>query len=69
MEHYFFAVKDGGVNADTGDKEDAGMAVKISGINSADEVMEYLERAYPCYRGRLRQITREEYDREYGCDE
>ena len=66
---FYFAIKDGAVNAETGEKDDAGMVVKTTDAMTAGEMIQMLEYKLPCYKGRIREITKEEYEREYGEEE
>lgn len=66
---YYFAVKDGMVDLDTGEKDDAGMVVKVAEALDDKEVVALVEASMPCYKGRLRRITQEEYERDFGEDE
>ena len=69
MSKYYFAVKDGTVNAETGEKGEAGMVVKTTDAMTADDMIRMLEYKLPCYKGRIREIAKEEYEREYGEEE
>lgn len=62
---FYFAIKDGAVNAETGEKDEAGMVVKTTDAMTAGEMIRMLECKLPCYKGRIREITKEEYEREY----
>lgn len=66
---YYFAVKDGMVDPDTGEKDEAGMVVKTADVLDDEEVVALVEASMPCYKGRLRRITQEEYERDFGEDE
>ena len=67
-KYFYFAVKDGGYDPETGERSEAGMMVSSDGIEDADEMQAFVEQELPCYKGRLRQITEEEYLRDYGED-
>lgn len=62
---FYFAVKDGTVNTETGEKDEAGMVVKTTEEMTTDEMIQMLECKLPCYKGRIRPITKEEYERDY----
>ena len=69
---FYFAVKDGCVNPETGETDEAGLRLStcdIEGIDSADDAIHFVEKQIPAYAGRLRQITEEEYLRDFGDDE
>lgn len=69
---FYFAVKDGCVNPETGETDEAGLRLStcdVEGIDSADDAIRFIEKQIPAYAGRLRQITEEEYLRDYGDDE
>ena len=67
-KYFYFAVKDCTYNPETGERGDAGMMVSKDGIEDAEEMQAFVEQELPCYKGRLRQITEEEYMRDYGED-
>lgn len=69
---FYFAVKDGCVDPETGETDEAGLRLStcdVEGIDSADDAIRFVEKQLPVYAGRLRQITEEEYLRDYGDDE
>jgi hypothetical protein len=69
MGKFYFAVKDGAYDPETGERYDAGMMVSADGIEDAEEMQAFVEQELPSFKGRLRQITEEEYIRDYGDDE
>ena len=66
---YYFAVKDGMADLVIGEKDEAGMVVKVAEALDDKEVVALVEALMPCYKGRLRRITQEEYERDFGEDE
>ena len=66
---FYFAVADGCCDPETGEKDDAGLQISADGILTADDAIRLAEQQLPCYAGRLRQITEEEYLRDFGDDE
>lgn len=66
---YYFAIRDGCVDPKTGKHDDAGMTVDISEPVSDEKAVELIEKMLPCYKGRIRRITQEEYERDFGEDE
>lgn len=66
MAKFYFALKDGTVDALTGKRDDVGFIVnEPSGHMTADEAIALLEAHTPEYKGRLRAITEEEYARDF----
>lgn len=65
MSKFYFAVKDGAYNPETGMHDEAGMSVEVTG-DLGEDIISFVERHYPVYAGRLRPITEEEYKRDYG---
>ena len=45
------------------------MQISADGILTAEDAIRLAEQQLPCYAGRLRQITEEEYLRDFGDDE
>ena len=66
---FYFAVADGCCDPETGEKDDAGLQISADGILTAEDAIRLAEHQLPCYAGRLRQITEEEYLRDFGDDE
>lgn len=66
---FYFAVKDGSFDSETGETGEAGLIADGGGFSSAEECAAFLERKMPHLSGRLRKITEEEYKRDYGEDE
>lgn len=64
MSKFYFAVKDGAYNTETGMHEEAGMCVEVHG-DLDEDIISFIERKYPVYAGRLRPLTEEEYMRDY----
>lgn len=62
---FHFAVKDGCVDARTGEKSESGLKVSIEGIDTQEAVQAFLEKDMPHFAGRLRPISKEEYDRDF----
>jgi hypothetical protein len=60
----YFLVKDGAVN-ENGERDDAGMIVDVDGLDTEEEVFAHIENILPCYRGRLKLITKEEYEKDF----
>lgn len=69
IKRFYFAVKDGCYDPETGEHDEAGMAVKFDEKDMPKDVTAFVEQHFPCYAGRLRHITEEEYMRDYGEDE
>lgn len=65
MSKFYFAVKDGAYDPETGIHEEAGMSVEVTG-DLDEDIISFVERHYPVYAGRLRPLTEEEYMRDYG---
>lgn len=65
MSKYYFAVKDGAYNPETGTHDEAGMSVEVTG-DLDEDIISFVVRHYPEYAGRLRPLTEEEYMRDYG---
>ena len=69
MGKYYFALKDGTYNPETGEYSEAGIMVKINIDDlTPEEAQAFVEDKLP-YKGRLRMISEEEYMRDYGDDE
>lgn len=69
IKRFYFAVKDGCYDPETGEYDEAGMVVKFDENDMPKDVTAFVEQHFPCYAGRIRQITEEEYMRDYGEDE
>lgn len=70
IQRFYFAVRDGSYDPETGEYDEAGLSVKFSDEQEIpQDVVAFVEQNLPCYEGRLRQITEEEYMRDYGEDE
>ena len=69
MGKFYFAIKDGWRNAETGEPEDAAVKITSPEITRAEEAKALVMYWNPEYEGRLREITEEEYIRDYGDDE
>ena len=65
---YYFAIKDGCTDPETGEKDEAGMVIRTCEAMSDEEAMALVEAMAHFYKGRLRRITREEYERNFGED-
>ena len=61
----YFAIKDATVNPETGERDDAGMVVKTMAAYPTEEMIALLEAKMPDYKGRIREISKEEYERDY----
>lgn len=68
MYFFYFAIKDGCYDPDTGEKDEAGLKIGFDVPIASENAMAFAEQQLPCYAGRLRQITEEEYLREFGDD-
>lgn len=68
-KRFYFAIKDGCYDPETGETDEAGLCVGFDGPDAPEDVMAFAEQLLPCYAGRLRQITEEEYLRDFGDDE
>lgn len=66
---FYFAIAGGSYDPETGEHDEAGLRIAIDGVESAEEAAAIVEQHMPCYTGRMRQITEEEYIRAYGEDE
>lgn len=69
IQRFYFAVRDGSYDPETGEHDEAGLRITLSGADMPKDVVAFVEQNMPCYAGRLRQITEEEYMRDYGEDE
>ena len=70
MKTFYFALKDGAVDTVTGEKDEAGIRIRVDdGIETEEEALRWLEKYNPQFAGRIRTITKEEYMRDYGDDE
>lgn len=69
IKRFYFAINDGCYDPKTGEHDEAGICIALSGPEMPGDVMAFVEHQFPCYAGRLRQITEEEYMRDYGEDE
>ena len=69
MGKFYFAIKDGGRNAETGEPEDAAMKITSPEIRTAEEAKKLVMYWNPEYKGRLREITEEEYLMDYGDED
>lgn len=61
----YFAVKDGAYDPETGESVEAGMKVTLEGISSPEEEAELVRQIEQLHCGQLRQISEEEYRRDY----
>ena len=68
-KRFYFAIKDGCYDPETGETDEAGLCVGFDGPDAPEDVMAFAEQQLPYYAGRLRQITEEEYLRDFGDDE
>lgn len=69
IKRFYFAIKDGCYDPETGETDDAGLRIALSGPDMPEDVVAFVEQQLTCYAGRLRQITYEEYIRDFGEDE
>ena len=65
---FYFAIKDGCQDSETGEKDEAGLKIGFDAPVTPEDAMAFAEQQLPWYAGRLRQITEEEYLREFGDD-
>lgn len=65
-KYFYFVVKDGCCDPETGETDDAGMKVFVEGLDEQEEVVAFVEKQMPHFAGRLRSISEEEYIREFG---
>ena len=68
-KRFYFAIKDGCYDPETGETDEAGLCVGFDGSDAPEDVMAFAEQQLPCYAGRMRQITEEAYLRDFGDDE
>lgn len=66
---FYFAVADGCYDPETGETDDAGLKISGEGILTTEDAVRFAVKELPCYAERLRQITKEEYLRDFGNDE
>lgn len=66
---FYFAVADGCYDPKTGEKDDSGLEISGDGIMTVEDAIRFAEQKIHFYAGRLRQITKEEYIRDFGSDE
>ncbi len=67
-KRFYFAIN-GCYDPETGETDEAGLCVGFNGPDAPEDVMAFAEQQLPCCAGRLRQITEEEYLRDFGDDE
>ena len=65
MSKYYFAVKDGSYDPQTGETDEAGMVVDVEGFDRVEDVESFVISKMPNFADRLRPITKEEYERDY----
>lgn len=46
-KYFYFAIKDGAYDPETGERDDAGMMVSADGIEDADEMQAFVEQELP----------------------
>ena len=68
-KRFYFAIKDGCYDPETGETDEAGLCVGFDGPDAPEDAIRLAEQQLPCYAGRLRQITEEEDLRDFGDDE
>lgn len=66
---FYFAVADGCYDPETGETDEAGMSVAADELETPEAIIAFVEQQVPSLAGRLRQISEEEYLRDYGDDE
>ena len=68
-KRFYFAIKDGCYDPETGETDDAGLKISGEGILTTEDAVRFAAQELPCHVERLRQITEEEYLRDFGDDE
>lgn len=66
---YYFAISDGCYDPETGETDEAGMIVAADEFETPEMAAAFVEQNIPSLAGRIRQITEEEYIRDFGDDE
>ena len=69
MSKYYFAVRDMAYGPETGGKDEAGLTIEVDADIPDELVVGFAESRMPWFAGKLRRLSEEEYQREYGEDD